>query len=80
MAKAASVVVSPLFTLKNNELGGGNALRTFLRKRRREGASYRTIAVELTKVGVAVDKQTVLNWCREVDAVKGGDKWVYGDG
>jgi hypothetical protein len=73
-----SVTISPLFTLKNAEMGGGNALRTLLRKRRREGVSFRNIAIELSLTGVPVDKQTALNWCNAVDAVKGGDRWVYG--
>lgn len=51
-----------LYELKNIEMG--RQLRSYLRKARAEGTSFRKIAKALSEKGTYVGHTSVENWCR----------------
>lgn len=57
-----------LFELKDLELHGG--LTTYLRKARKKGKSYRSIAAELSQTGATVGRTAVEEWCKELNIGK----------
>jgi hypothetical protein len=59
---ANKVSVSRLYELKNLETG--RQLKTTLKRGRKAGKSYRTLADELSQSGSTVGKTAVQEWCR----------------
>jgi len=56
---------SYLYTIKDYEMNGG--LVKYLKEGRKLEKSYRTMADELSQLGVIVSKSTVSNWIQGLD-------------
>lgn len=56
---------SYLYTIKDYEMNGG--LVKYLKESRKLEKSYRTMADELSQLGVIVSKSTVSNWIQGLD-------------